>query len=85
MSNPTSFPDLPFYWPLLPAASIVGRVKCVVCVDSFDVSFSNYRPCLERYRVSPSSFSFDVTTKTAVKTAVKDISSKALPRQIAAA
>ena len=82
VSNPIALPDLYFNWSLLPAASIVSRVKGIVRVVSSHISFSNYRPCLERYRVSPNSFlSLDAITKTAVK----EISSKALPRQIAAA
>ena len=82
MSNPIALSDLYFNWSLLPAASIVSRVKGTGCVVSSAVSFSNYRPCLERYKVSPNSFlSLDAITKTAVK----EISSQALPRQIAAA
>ena len=32
-----------------PVASIVIRVRGIVCVISFIVSFFNQRPCLERY------------------------------------
>ena len=34
MSNSTALPDLSFDWPLLPAPSIVSRVKSIVSVVS---------------------------------------------------
>ena len=68
LSNPIALPDFYFNWSLLPAASIVSRVKSIVCIVSSVVQFSNYIPRLEGTLVSRNSFlSFEATTKTALK------------------
>lgn len=52
MSNTAALPDLSFYWSLWKIASIVIRVRCIVCLVWSIVSLSNHSPCLEMYTVS---------------------------------
>ena len=49
-SNPASLSDLFIYLSRSPVASVVISVRDIVCFTS-SVSFSNHRPCVERYRV----------------------------------
>ena len=48
-SSTGALPHPYFHWPKQAVASFVFRDRGIVCVESFIVSFSNRRSCLESY------------------------------------